>query len=462
MSGPFAIASVTAVLKNLLNDGFINQDLAVPVGSFSVTAVPPDRIPTDAKEPNQINLFLYRVTPNLGWRNEALPSRNNNGERVSNPPLALDLHYLLTCYGSKDFNAEILLGYAMQMLHETPVLTRGAIRTALGGVSSVDNNFADFPSVFGDLKGIDLADQVELIKITPNYLSTEDLSKLWTSMQARYRQSMAYQVSVVLIQSARATKAALPVLKRGEQDRGPEAFADAASTYPILESLHSGPIKDAELDPLPHSYPSARLGLTLILRGANLSGDTVTVVFRHARYSEPGHPKFLKAQELVINPADRTANEIKITLPEPDLSDPANTVMTDWRVGLYSVSLVIETGGKTQPPSNELALVLAPRIDSIAPISLVGKDATLTLTCSPQILMDQTASLLLADRAITADELAADGNTLIFAIKDAPVVTDTPVRLRIDNIDSMPFERVFDANNKPSLQFAANQKVSIP
>ena len=50
---------------------------------------------------------------------------------LSNPPLALNnLHYLLSAYSGGDLHAEILLGYAMQLLHEMPVLTRAAIRTA--------------------------------------------------------------------------------------------------------------------------------------------------------------------------------------------------------------------------------------------------------------------------------------------------------------------------------------------
>jgi hypothetical protein len=142
MSGPLAIAAVTAVLKGLLNDGLLNHDLSA-VGSFSVTASPPDRVVTGANEPNRLNLFLYQVTPNPGWRNEGLPSRDGNGGRLTNPPLALDLHYLLTAYGSQDLNAEILLGYAMQLLHETPMLTRAQLRT----VRHLTGRWHDGPSV---------------------------------------------------------------------------------------------------------------------------------------------------------------------------------------------------------------------------------------------------------------------------------------------------------------------------
>ena len=101
--------------------------------SVTVSVLAPDRVvPPSASEASQINLFLYLVTPNPGWRNEQLPSRDASGrQRLTNPPLALDLHYLLSVYSGGDLHAEILLGYAMQLLHEMPVLTRDAIRTAL-------------------------------------------------------------------------------------------------------------------------------------------------------------------------------------------------------------------------------------------------------------------------------------------------------------------------------------------
>ena len=67
MSGPLAIAAVTAILKDILNNGLIDQDISSFVGSFRVSAMPPDRISVGETEPNQINLFLYKVTSNQGW-----------------------------------------------------------------------------------------------------------------------------------------------------------------------------------------------------------------------------------------------------------------------------------------------------------------------------------------------------------------------------------------------------------
>src|SRR5262249_34384940 len=155
----------TAVLKDLINDGLLNHDLST-VGSFALTALPPDRIATGSNEPNQLNLFLYQVTANQGWRNEQLPALDSRGQqRLTSPPLALDLHYLLTAYGAKDFNAEILLGYAMYLLHQTPVLTRAQLRTSLANPAPVDGTL--LPTLFGNLSALNLADQIEIVKISP-------------------------------------------------------------------------------------------------------------------------------------------------------------------------------------------------------------------------------------------------------------------------------------------------------
>ncbi len=70
--------------------------------------------------------------------------------------------------------------------------------------------------------------------ITPLPQSVDELSKLWTAFQTNYRVSAAYEAAVVLIDSQAATRAPLPVLRRGPQDRGVIATASAA---PVLDSL---------------------------------------------------------------------------------------------------------------------------------------------------------------------------------------------------------------------------------
>ncbi len=197
MSNALAIASVTAVLKYLLEDALVNNSASAAMsGSVRVSALAPDRIDNDA---TQLNIFLYHAAPNAGWRNTGLPSRNRSGGRMANPPLALDLYYLLTAYGKENFEAEILLGYAMQSIHETPVLTRELIRKVLA--APPNGGGVVVAPALAALAASDLAEQVEQIKVTPQSLTIEELSELWAALQANYRPSVAYHVSVVLIES---------------------------------------------------------------------------------------------------------------------------------------------------------------------------------------------------------------------------------------------------------------------
>ena len=121
-----------------------------------------------------------------------LPSRDERGrQRLSNPPLALDLHYLLTAYGADDLDAEILLGYAMQLLHETPVLTRAGHPPHVQRASPVTDKL--MPAVGarpqpGRPRRSGRAVQDRRRGTSPPTSCRE----LWSAMQARYRPSMAY------------------------------------------------------------------------------------------------------------------------------------------------------------------------------------------------------------------------------------------------------------------------------
>jgi hypothetical protein len=202
MSSALAIASVTAVLKHVLENALVQQSAALHMGDISLATLPPDRIPTGADERTQLNLHLYRLTPNTGRHRTGISSSHNRQQ--DHPPLALDLHYLLTAYGERDLQAEIVLGFAIQCLYETPVLTREGIRSSLASISSRNGG----SPVLQALSVSIFADQLEQIAIRPEFLSMEEMSKLWSSLQTRARLSVTYQVSAVVIEN-RTTSASV-------------------------------------------------------------------------------------------------------------------------------------------------------------------------------------------------------------------------------------------------------------
>ncbi len=409
MGNALAIAAVTAALKDLIGNGLLGLDLS-SIGSVTVSALPPDRIATGQTEPNQLNLFLYQVTPNTGWRNRALPTRDASGARIGKPPLALDLHYMLTAYGAQDLSAEALLGYAMQFLHETPMLTREQLRTVLGPPSPP----------FGNLSALSLAEQVEWLKITPQFLGAEELSKLWTAMQARYRPSMAYQVSVVLIESDAAARAALPVLKRGAGDRGPVALAN------------TGPSLNRARPSLSDLLPAARLGDELLLTGSNLKTDGTSAVFENARTGS-----------LQVLPTIAGANERELRVQLPSVADAG--AIAAWGIGMYSLRLRSEAPGVPVVYSNAVPIALSPQI-VVAPLVATPGDIAISVVCNPRLHPVQNAGvrLIFGDGEVAADTIDTPADetqptTLNFTVRGA-AAGSYPVRLRVDGIDSLPIQ----------------------
>jgi len=192
-SAPLAIASITAVLKDLLGNGLVRYSKITRLGDVSVSVLPPDRINLGADESSQLNVFLYRVTPHTKLLQKSTDIKKTNR---GNSGLVLDLHYLLTAYGAQDFHEEILLGCAVHLLRAASVLTRDTIRKALEPASGKNGKNLVSPARTA-LSSFELSDQLEEIRITPQFLSFEDMSKLWSMLQARYRPSIAYEVSAV-------------------------------------------------------------------------------------------------------------------------------------------------------------------------------------------------------------------------------------------------------------------------
>ncbi len=447
MSTALAIASVTRVLRDMLNAGFVANDVAGAVGgNVSVTALPPDRVlgQPGTPESSQVNLFMHQVSPNTGWSSSDLPTRDTRGGLVSNPLLALNLHYLVTAYGAEELHCEILLGYAMQLLHQNPVLSRELISTTLSA-SAMNGNI--LPPAFQAVAASELAEQVELIKVTPERLSMDEMSKLWSAIQSRYRPTAAYQVSVVLIESRLPKRTPLPVLTRGlpdpdtGRDAGVAVQPDMLPSYPTLDSLE-----------LANKQVAARLGELVIGHGHHLAGNQAFFRFTELR---SGRSLELPAA------AGATGQRVELTLPPDPPAGPVTPETPEnpdnWRVGIYRVGILVQTGGEPDNLSNELPMVLAPRIAGIA-VGLAGGVATFTVTCSPRIADTQKAVLVVGDREIPAAPLPDPLNaTLLFRAGGFASGDRFWARLRVDGIES----NLIDRSATPPI-FDATQEVVIP
>jgi hypothetical protein len=449
MSSPLAIGAVSAVLRNLLDNGMI--EVGDAVGSHvQVSAVAPDRIDLEKPEdPPRLNLFLHQVTPNSGWRNSGLPSRSvTSGERLSNAPLAVDLHYMLTAYGRADFEAEILLGYAMHLLHERPVLDRAAIRRALSPPLDLTKLM---PPAFQALTASDLADQVELIKITPAVMGPEEMSKLWTAIQTHYRPSAAYHVSVVLIEGTKPGRSPLPVLSRGkvdpvtQHDRGVVVNPDVLPPLPTLFTVEP-----------PAHQSSARLGEVVTVTGVRLAGAGHRVRLTHRLVAAP--------IELTPSAPNAAGTELTFTLP----NDAAAQSML--AAGQWAVTVRFTPAGETnERETNAVPLVIAP-VPVIAADAALGLPAanvtrggpppphvTVTLAARPQVRPQQRATLMLDTVESTARTRVNATDPLIFEFPNTIPAGDHWLRLRVDGADSLLIDR-----SGPAPAFDVTQKITVP
>jgi len=405
MSSHAALATVTATLQHLLAGV-----------AASVTTQPPSTARNGNGE--QLNIFLYSTYYNTAFSNAPVPHESRSGEHAC-PPLPLVLKYMITAYGANDddISGQQLMGQAMSILHDHPLL----------GPSDIEGITPDSG----------LQRQVERIRITPDTLTLDDISKLWTSFQsAEYRLSTGYEVSVVLIESTRPGRTPLPVLKRGADDRGPDVVAGPT---PSLSGLRFENLK-----------PSAELGDVVTLLGSQLSSDDTRVRFQHSLLDTP----------IEIQPrVNRDNAEMAVQLPA--VADDA-ALGSKWPAGFYMLSLSIQRPGALSRTSNSVSMPLSPTIESINPVSAPAGNVVVSLECLPQIRDGQMPVLLFGDRTISPDAVVTPANpaartTLTFTITNAAARPAPYVlRLRVDGVDSIPVDFSGDTP-----QFAGDQMVTI-
>jgi hypothetical protein len=397
MSTAFAISAVSAVLQYYLRN--VLGDLSSLFGgAVAVSAKAPDLVQHDigdgSSEQNQVNLFLHQVTYNPGWRNVDLPSLGADGSTpLTNPPLPLDLHYLLTAYGSEDCQAEVLLGHTLLMLHQFPVIARKDISVALGALTPSPLAVA--------LNASGLADQIEQIKITPSPLNREEMAWLWTALKADYRPTFPFQASVVLIEPETPLSLPFPVLSRN-------IVVNALQPAQILQIVP------------PDQQVSAAAGDMVTVNGEFLKGATEVVL---------SYPR-LGAR--VPAPATNvTANSLQFIVP-------ADTVAVPCPAGIYSLAVnFADPLGNVTQTSNSLPFAIAP-ILQLAPLPVVqtGTTTEVTATFSPAARPNQKVSLAIGSQSVPAPAFETNQTTLTFTFAPPLAAGKQLARLVIDGSPS--------------------------
>jgi hypothetical protein len=397
MSTAFAMSAVSAVLQHFLQNAL--SDVTMFGGTVTISAKAPDLLQheiIDGKtQQNQINLFLHQVTYNPAWRNVDLPSLGADGKTpIGNPPLALDLHYLLTAYGSDDWQAEALLGHALMMLHLSPVIARKDITLALTALPA-----SAFAVV---LQASKVADQIEMIKIIPSTLGREEMAWLWTALKADYRPTFPFQVSVVLMEPDLQLGFPLPVLSR---------------------NIVANPIQPAQLLQVapPDRQISAAPGDTVIITGIFLKGATQVSLT---------YPRL--GIETIVPASSVTNNSLQFIVP-------IETPLLPFPAGIYDVAVLFTDAlGNATQTTGPLPLAVAPIIQLLPP-PVVVKNPTntlITLTFSPFARPNQTVSFSIGSQSVNAQPFETNKNTLDFIFAPPLIAGSQLARLQIDGAPS--------------------------
>lgn len=419
MSNFLAIATVTAALSE-----FLQAAIGPDVPGAIATTLRPDG--GTGLPPTGVNIFLYQVTPNAAWQNMDLPTRRTGGDLIQRPQAALDLHYLLTFYGIEaQLEPQRVLGSVVRALHARPVLTRGIIRQTIA------------KPAYLFLANSNLADAIELVKITPLPLSLEELSKLWSVyFQTQYSLSVAYQGTVVLIESEESTQSALPVRARN--------IYVVPFRQPLVEEVISTGGADEFI------VTTSRL----VIKGKRLRGEVTRV----------------RIGDVELTPAPEDLSDTQISVPLP----------SGLRAGVQGLQVVQPMSMGTPPAehrgveSNLAPFVLHPTIKKLPggspDITVSSPDVTVKL--SPNVGKAQRAALLLnelnppptrAARAYSFDAAPrnqpaapAETDTLTFRIGGV-VPGDYLARVQVDGATS-PLEQDAGASNPLYI----SPKVTIP
>jgi hypothetical protein len=190
MSGVTAIQGVDDILRKLATDA---------VASLSpkpdITVGPLD---SDA-DGLRLNWFLYRISPDVAYRNMEPPQAGGWQTARGNPPLALRLSYLLTAFpatvvngGDQEQFAHAGLTAVMRAVHENAIVGEGS------------------PVLTPALAAL-VRPLIEPLRIVLDDLDLESVTKTWTAASQPLRLSVGYQVSVVIVQTAETFQAGPPV-----------------------------------------------------------------------------------------------------------------------------------------------------------------------------------------------------------------------------------------------------------
>lgn len=403
MSNHRAIAAVTAVFSEMVGEAIggvvamakaynLRPGLAVSNGDTGV------------------NVYLYRAVPNPSLRNLVDPVRDSSGQLVQRPVAAWDLHYLLTCIGSEaNLEPELLFGAVVTQLNADAILRHGFIRAVETVIAGDDRRGA---------AGSGLADQVQLVRITPSDLSLDTMTQLWSSLTSEpYALSVGYQAGAVLMSPEVSIRPSLPV---GSRTTPSPSVLRIPRITAIRDS--AGPMH------------AVVIGSTLVIEGVDLRGEHTFVR--------------IGGLDIELDTNQIGADRIELPLSPDTGSGPVPRALAPGVLGVqvrHHVDVSSNPDALELRPgasSNLVSVVLRPQIVGTPTIDSDVDGRYITVAITPQPEPEWELMLLLNElgapkpRALVLTSPSIDDdNLLVFEADDVPA-GQWLLRAQVNGVDS--------------------------
>jgi hypothetical protein len=330
MSNFLAVATVTSAIQQILRESVTDR-----VPGAEVTTTRPDDLAKSHAQTG-INIYLFHAAPNTTVRSDPFRSPGSEGVALQRTASALDLHYVVTCFGKEErYEPEKLLALATLAVLKTPELTNDRIARTIAGAAGAG------------LAGSDLASQHERVRLAIQPLSSDELLRLWSLFSpSPYRLSIVCIASVVTLTTGDTSTSLSPAK---------EARVLAGSSTPLR-------IREWEPKPLP-----------------GVKGSALTV------FGEGFPPNVVVLINDVPIPTEHVDRGVVATLPE------------DLRVGAARACLAtIRPDGTAVSASETMPLVIQPLIHHPARVVVDDLQTTIAVCAKPAPESDQTLQLVLS------------------------------------------------------------------
>ena len=166
-----AIYSVGNSLANYLQNNYPPELKSAFPTNFQLVASGQIAAEDTSHMDKVVSIFLHRITTNENCRSVTRLQDSPNKQ----PALFLDLHYLVTYWGTDPQAEHTVLAWTMLQLQSSPIL---------------DNSILTPSSTW---------DSTESVQLIPADLSLEDILRIWDALGPKYRLSVSYIARIVRI-----------------------------------------------------------------------------------------------------------------------------------------------------------------------------------------------------------------------------------------------------------------------